>query len=370
LRLPARACRPNHADDDWPAGPDSCHGDDVIAAGSFLLVVAVFAAAEAAQADAGAKPVEIEFDAPEGCSGADAFYGYLRLRTDRVRKAVADEARTVLQLHLVRSHGQVVGELSMINDGGGTDTRKVQGETCDLVVQALSLTAALALDPLAKLTLPPDISPEDAAAEAALAKPEAKAETDNRPESPPQTESTPSSAAPRPAPGFELAVGPVGLVVLSQSFSPGVAIAGRKMLGRQGIFRTTLGLAVAYTRNDLLESPQDAQVALTSGGASVCPLDLSASILTVKPCVLMLAGWLRASGRQMTHAGTVDRSWVSAGLTVRAAAFLGRGFSLELEGGFTAPLIKRRFFATVPNNVVAETPSLSPIVGISLTYGR
>ena len=71
----------------------------------------------------------------------------------------------------------------------------------------------------------------------------------------------------------------------------------------------------------------------------------------------------------MTHVSTADRFWSSVGLTIRMAAFLGRGFSLELEGGINLPLVKRRFYATMPDNVVAETPRLSPVVGIGLTHG-
>jgi hypothetical protein len=83
----------------------------------------------------------------------------------------------------------------------------------------------------------------------------------------------------------------------------------------------------------------------------------------------VLAGWLSASGRQVTQSSTVDRLWLSAGGTIRTTAFLGRGFSLELDAGLTTPLLKRRFFSTIPSNVVAETPTLSPIVGLGLTYG-
>jgi hypothetical protein len=49
---------------------------------------------------------------------------------------------------------------------------------------------------------------------------------------------------------------------------------------------------------------------------------------------------------------------------------LGRGFSLELEGGISVTLLERRFFASAPDNVVAETPGFSPTVGVALTYAR
>lgn len=337
----------------------------MLAAGYLSLVMAAVAAAGAAEADRGARPVEVHFDGPDGCSGANAFFGSLRSRTDRVRRADADEPRTTVQVRLSREHGRVVGELRMSDDRGETDTRKVQGASCDEVVQALSLTAALALDPSARLFVPPAAPGTDEAA--------TRTEKDQPvPAAVTTTAPTPSASASasRLVPGFELSAGLVGLAVLSGSFSPGIGVTARKNLGRDGRFRPTLGLGLAYVRNDVLQSPQDAEVALATIGATVCPLRWAASILTVQPCALVLAGWLSATGRQVTHVDTVDRSWLSAGLTVRTAAFLGRGFSLELEGGISAPLVKRRFFATVPSNVVAETPTISPIVGIGLTYAR
>jgi hypothetical protein len=341
----------------------------VLVAGYLPLVAAAIAAAGAAEAET--KAVEIQLDGPEGCSGADAFFGFVRSRTQRVRRAEVGEPRTTLQVRLSRGHGNVVGELRMVDDRGGTDTRKVQGASCDEVVQALSLTAALALDPAALLTVEPGAAGAAADAAATAAQPADAASTAKVPAAPPDaTLATPPAPKPRPLPGFEMGVGPLALAMLSGSMSPGIALAARKTLGKEGAFTPTLGLALAYVRNDVLQSPQDAQVALAGMGASVCPVRLAAGILTLQPCALALGGWLSATGRQATYVSTADRLWLSAGAAIRIAAFLGRGFSLELEGGFTAPLWKRRFFyANEPTNIVAETPTISPIVGLGLTYG-
>jgi hypothetical protein len=101
----------------------------------------------------------------------------------------------------------------------------------------------------------------------------------------------------------------------------------------------------------------------------VCPLRWTASIVTFQPCAMALAGWFSASGRQVTRTSTADRLWLSVGGGVRTAAFLGHGFSLELEAGISAPLYKRRFYTTMPNNVVAETPAISPLFGLGLSFG-
>ena len=337
----------------------------MLLAGYFSLAVAAVLAPGAQDAEIGTKPVEVEFDAPEGCSGAEAFFNTLRSRTDRVRRADGNEPRTTLQVRLTRVHGQVVGELRMVDDRGGPDTRKVQGANCDDVVQALSLTAALALDPSALLfapaTTPALVSPATAA-------PAVVPAAGDRPATS-ATETDDTMRERRPVLPLEFSVGPVGTTLLAGSFSPGVTLGARKTLAGEGAVRPTLGVAIAYARNDVFASPSVAQVSLAGLAGTVCPLRWTASILTIEPCALVLTGWLSASGRQVTHTSTVDRLWLSAGGAVRTSAFIGRGLSLELEAGVSAPLLKRRFFATVPSNVVAETPTVSPLVGIGLTYG-
>jgi hypothetical protein len=331
--------------------------------------MAASAATEAVEADAETKPVEVQFDGPEGCASASAFLRSLRSRTDRVRRADADELHTIVQVRLRRDRGRIVGELRVVDDLGQTDTRKVQGASCDDVVQALSLTAALALDPTAMLSAPPAGPSTDEATTSVPAQPTVAPPPTRQP-APPAVAGDQTSPAPaaQPVPGGELGVGFVGLAALSGDISPGIGLFARKILGREGVFRPSLGLAFVYVRNDVVRSPQDAQVALLGMSATACPLRLTASILTVAPCALVLGGWLRATGRQVTHVESVDHSWLSAGMTIRAAALLGRGFSLELEGGLSTLLFKRRFFTTVRDNVVAETPTVSPIVGIGLTY--
>ena len=99
------------------------------------------------------------------------------------------------------------------------------------------------------------------------------------------------------------------------------------------------------------------------------PLLVSAFHLPSLLDALVLAGGLSASGLQVNYPRTVDRPWLSAGGTLRTAAYLGHGLSLELEAGVSASLLKRRCYATTPSNVVAETPRVSPVVGLGLTFG-
>jgi hypothetical protein len=338
------------------------------------IVVAAAVIAGAADTAIETRAIEVQFDGPQGCSSAEAFWIGLRARTARVRRPAAEEPRAVVQVRLSRTPSKVVGELRIINDHGETDNRKVQGATCDEVVQALSLTAALAFDPNALLSVPQpsfeaaaaeDAQPPDAGSQTVVVPP---VKQEPAPALIPATEAPTREA--RAVPDVEMGAGLVGLTVLSGSFSPGIAVSVRKNLGRNPSFRPTLGLGLEYLRNDAVQSPRDAQAALAVVAASACPLRWSPSVFTVQPCALVLGGWLSASGIGLNHVNSASRAWLSAGLTIRAAALLGRGFSIGVEGGIDLPVLKRRFYASAPDNVVTETPSASPIVGLELIYAQ
>jgi len=346
---------------------------------SYLSLVAVAASGLATpDPEKGAKPVQVEFDAPAGCSGADAFFSSLRSRTDEARQAEGNEPHTTLQVRLTRTRGRVLGELRMVDDRGGTDTRKMQGASCDDVVQALSLTAALALDPNALLSAPatapiPTVPAEpgaDATATPAASKPATakRAADEDAAEAAAESDATPTRSQLHD-PWFELGAGAMGTALLAAQASPGIAVSSRWTPVGSGVLHPTLGLAFAHVRNDVLRSPGAVQVSLTGLVATACPLRFSASIVTIQPCALLVAGWLAASGRQDTYSYEVDHLWLSAGGVLHLSALLGGGLSLDLDGGVSAPFFKRRFYSTTPNKIVGETSSISLISELGLSYG-
>jgi hypothetical protein len=347
----------------------------VFLVGGLSLVVIVVSRLATPDPGTEPHPVQVEFDAPAGCADANSFFSSLRSRTNRVRQAEENEPHTTLRVRLAQMRGYILGELRVVDDRGRTDTRKVQGANCDDVVQALSLTAALAVDPSVLLSAPA-APPERATSPEATAPPEPAVPP--KPAAPPELATTAladrapgagSQSLHAPIPRFEFGVSPVGATLLSSSFSLGVALSARMTLTGSGVFRPTMGLGAAYLRNDVLQSPGVAQASLTGIAATVCPLRLSASIVTLQPCGLALGGWLTVLGHQAEHTYSVDRLWLSAGGVLRISAYLGRGLSLEVETGITAPFIRRRFFTTTQDNVVRETPTISPIASLGLVCG-
>jgi hypothetical protein len=193
----------------------------------------------------------------------------------------------------------VLGELRMLDDRGGIHTRKMQGANCDEVVQALSLAAAVALDPSVLLSdpVPWRLSRR------------LRPRIPHRQSLPPRrssvdvqrtTDAPPSLASPSDR-RFELGAAAVGSIFLSSGISPGMSVFGRWTPAGSGRFRPTVGMAVTYVRNDVLRSPGAAQASLTGLVVTMCGTGWGASVMKVKPCGLVMAGLLSVSGLQVAR---------------------------------------------------------------------
>jgi hypothetical protein len=339
----------------------------VFLASTLSFVAAVASLAAAPEPAAEVKPVQVEMDAPAGCANADDFLSSLRSRTQLVRQATGDESRTTLQVRLLALRRYILGQLRMVDDRGETDTRRVQGATCDDVVQALALAAAVALDPSvllpATVTIPAPETTAPANSPAPIA-PSVVEPADVRKQA-----DSPTSSASRIDPRFEIGAASVGSVLLSTGISPGVAVFGRWTPAGSGRFRPTVGMAVTYLRNDSLQSPGAAQASLTGLVVTLCAMGWGTSTLVVKPCGLVMAGLLSVSGQQVVRTSSVDLLWLSVGAVLRAAVHLGHGFALDLEAGVSAPFTRRAFYTTLPSHVVEKTPTISPMAQLGLAYG-
>ena len=331
----------------------------------FLAAVAGLAAAPDPPTEV--KPVQVEVDAPTGCANAKDFLNHLRLRTHLVRQATGDEPHTTLEVRLVEMRRQVTGELRVVDDRGESDTRKVQGANCDDVVQALALAAAVALDP--NVLLPTAVTTQTPATAVPSSPPPASAPAAVERVDVPKSIAVPEADASRIEPRFALGAASMASVVISSSISPGVELFGRWTPVHSGAFRPTVGLAAFYLRNDLLGSPGAAQASLAGLAATLCGTGWGPGRINFKPCALLMGGLLSVRGQQAILTSSVDLLWLSAGVVARTSVHLGRGFSLDLEAGVSAPFFKREFYTTLPSHVVEKTSTMSPVAGVGLDYG-
>jgi hypothetical protein len=312
------------------------------------------------------KPVQVEIDAPGACANANDFLNSLQSRSHLLRQAAGDEPRTTLQVRMIEMRRYVLGELRILDENWGIHTRKMQGANCDEVLQALSLAAAVALDPSVLLSEPDPTAaganPTPADPPSTVSPPVLKSADVQR-----TTDEAPSVAS-QGGRRFEIGAASVGSILLSSGISPGLSVFGRWIPAGGGRFRPTVGMAVTYVRNDVLRSPGAAQASLIGIVMTMCGTGWGASVLKVKPCGLLMAGLLSVSGLQVARTSPVDVLWLSAGVAVRAAVHLRFDFSLELEAGVSAALLRREFYTTLPSHVVEKTTAISSLASLGLAY--
>lgn len=299
-----------------------------------------------------ATPIRIELDAPSDCATAEAFFESVRARTERARPVKEGEAGVRVVVKLMRVGSRAHGELRVIGDRGESDTRRVDGATCTEVVDALSLTVALAVDPTARLG-PPSAKPAEAPAPVC-------------PEPPPP----PLPEAPEPPPRtLEVRVGlhADGMGQVSPFVSFGGDISVRVITPWASA--TSFGLAVMRLQNDVFSSARNASVRSTLFELSACPERFGArDVFTVEPCVMGYGGWLSATGRGVATTSEALRSYFALGGMLVGGAALNELWTVELRGGFAIPLARRRFVVSNPAREVGETPSIAALGGLGITY--
>jgi hypothetical protein len=286
-------------------------------------------------------PIRVEYDAPPECPQIESFVRAIHARTGAVRLATEGEQALRVRVRLTRAGARFEGELRVVDEQGET-VRSVEGSPCDQVVDALSLTAALAFDRTAQSVASPAPKPSPIAQRA-------------------------------PAAPFPLALALGARAVTSEVVSPFLSVGGelfvRLTTNTEDVGKPTLDVGVLHARNDLVSPADGVWVRLTAITLSACPVGWAiAGAWRVQPCAVGLGGWLAVTDRAVDHPSSALRSWWSVGARARAAAALGAHYALELEAGVSVPLIRRRFFANTEDQLVGETPVVSALGAIGFVY--
>lgn len=336
--------------------------------------------------------VEVELEAPSGCADSKGFYDRLRARTDRVRVSQAGERALTIEVKVSRVGAKVHGELRFRQGTTQSATRQVDGATCEEVVGVLSLTAALALERLNAESESPngEVSIDDGtpaqagssgatasgsnagqgganagAARAGAAGSNGKSLSDTRePKAEPPSESWETDPAGGGLLRRTIHVELGAQIALTQVLSPLLA-TGVGPLARVRHRRMSMGLAAMYWSSRLSNAESSTRLRSIGFTLSACPWSWQVQRVSFEPCLLGGVGFLQVSDSSVTNPRTADRTLWGLGALGRARAAVSPAFGLELEAGFQVPLVERRFVTERPDRIVAETPAISPFVGLA-----
>jgi hypothetical protein len=306
----------------------------------------------------GTTAFRLSYDAPAACPTEAAFFEAIQARTEHVRRASADESALEASVRVSRTERGFVGEVRETLNGTESSARSVDGKTCKEVVEALSLTIALSIDPNAHAPIakPPPSAPEPGACPPAPVVRVAPAPV-------------PTTAAPASPPlQIELGLAALATETLTSELSAGAALSGT-FLKKTGEARlASLELSLWFATSGVLAFPANHQARFEGLSLDACPARFQFGSVELGPCALVTAGALETTGRGVAEPASVEHAWWSAGLDFQWSILLGGGVVLESALGGSVPLAKRRFYLSQPGHVIAETPLVSPVLRLGLGY--
>jgi hypothetical protein len=341
--------------------------------------------------DPSAEPVRIQFVGPADCSDAARFLGEVRARTPRVRAASEGEPARVFHVTVSREGDNALGTLVVEDVERASIPRTMQAGSCEEVVGALALVAALAIDPLAVSAgssgarEQTDVSPM--APSGPAPGPAASA-------TPPSQSSAPSgSAAPGATPAGGAAsrairavlpsaspVGPDGPTPLPSAApwrlsagaafdvlgaaAPSVVVGASAFVEAErdgeSSFHPTLRAALAAYGGDAVPAgPGEGRFMWWVEQFDFCPVRFRvASAFAGKPCATAELGVVQADGAGVSNTRSELRPWVSLGAVARLESGFSRFFAIEVYGGVRAPVTRGTFLFQPGLTVYRPAPAM------------
>lgn len=328
-------------------------------AGAWLLGLFAFAQAPSAHAEGASIAVRLELSGPFGCVSARELLTALQSRNGRVRLAAGDEPGALLRVRVSETARGLRGELEVRVNEAQTSARVVDGDSCRAVVEALSLSAALALQLVSQQVTAPKTAPS-------LSVPLDAAGAAGREASRPAPAALAKNAETR---SFRLEAGAQASLaqVLTPHLNAGGSVLARARHARG--LQASLSLSLLHSRNELFESSRHAALRLTGVALTACPARFYLpGPLRLEPCATGTGAELRAVGRELPSSATVSRSWWGLGALLRLSVSPASDVAIELEAGALLPLVDRQFVVLPSGVSLGKTPPLVPFANAGLVY--
>jgi hypothetical protein len=327
-----------------------------------------------------AEPVRFTYVAPQACPDAEAFVKEVHARTTRFKVVRFGDGLRSFEVVIAQSGNNFRGSVRVLDGGGASSLRTVDGTDCEDVGRTLALVTALSIDPKA-LSAPADTSPPTVPAPptpapVASVAPVAPPSPPDPPTSQPSTPSvaTESSRPPteeKPAPppsaqsshAWRMDVG--GGAYVQGVGAPSAVIGGAVLvgltLGGERVWSPAFRIGVARASSGSLDAnPGEATFAWTVGRAEICPLRWPArGALDFRPCLAGDFGVVSASATGVSNPQPHTRPWETLGVLALAEWEPLAPLFVEAELSLTTPLERDQFFVA-PTPVVYQAPGLVP----------
>jgi hypothetical protein len=334
-------------------------GRSVSGTGVALLAAwLVLAWSSSAQAAPPGQPFRLEYWAEGHCPDAIEFARQIQTRAPRLRPAQADEPALGFYAELVERDGSATGRLTARTPDGRQVAREVRGATCDDVVTALALIAALAADPSQPVAAPPT-APE----RPAPATPSRRARDD-----------LPLELTEPPDPALRWTFGVGGGLSFDSSIAPspgyGIGVEFDAEAKGGSPWRPLFALSAIRSAAASTETKAgEASFTWLAFRGTVCPLRWPEDTpLFLRPCLFLDAGVLDGNVSLAGTSRAQSKSWFAAGGFARVEALADEVLSFQLDGGVTAALRRDTFDAGTGDGNAFRVPPSGILGRIGLSY--
>lgn len=320
----------------------------------FVATSAGRAVAEDAHGEPEAEPVLVEYEAPASCPAEESFWAAVMARTSKVRRGDEGRPSRTFVIRLAAGNDGSTGHLAVRAVDGSTTEREVAGDTCEEVVSALALVAALAVDPNATTKpLPLPAAPRRAPAVPPPAPPRAPAAAV-------VTVPQPAGEAPVRA---RTAASLGGVVAAGAAPGPlfGAALAVAATRPRGGWLEPTVRLEIAAASTGTVTVPGGtATFSTVTGAIDGCPGGWTLGRWRLEPCLRLEGGAVAAQGDDVAAPRTDTHPWGAAGVVGHAEWRTSSGFFADFGAAVRVPLVRTTFFFE-PNTTIYRT---APVGGV------
>lgn len=314
----------------------------------------------------GGQPFRLEYWARGQCPDAVEFARQIQSRAPRLRPAEADEPALGFYAELDASGGSATGRLTARSPDGREVKREVRGATCDDVVTALALIAALAADP----TQPVEAPPTRAVPAQRRKAPRSADPAADEAEFDPLTEPLVRDPAQRWTYGiggglaFDSTIAPspgYGLSVAFEAEGPGGSAA-------RPLFVLSANRAAAASA-DTGSGGGNGAFTWLAFRLTGCPARWPEQTpLFLRPCAFLDAGVLEGKVSLPAASSDKTQAWFALGAFGRIEALVGEVVAFELDGGVSLPLRHDEFRAGESESVAFRVPDAGILGRIGLSY--
>jgi hypothetical protein len=317
--------------------------------------------------------VAVDFDAPEGCSDRAHFESGLRARFARIRLVPAGNAAWSLRVRVSPQGNGVYGELRLSDAKGEAELRAVEGADCTGVVEALSLTAALAIEQtvaLVESTNAGEYPGGDATrGGAGNAQSNPNAQTPDSGKSPSDVAAAgkthESSNESSRVIWMRTSVGLFASRLVSPQTSFGLNGEVRFVPNWGSAFHPEFGFGLMFVPVDFMQLKGNVAVDYRAVDLLGCPTRLRlGSGTTLLPCATMDIGRLTVSSRELEVSIPSRRLQFFVGLEGRLSIALGDRFELELRSALRLPTTQRKYISLEPVQELGHSPTVSWLMGL------